>query len=172
MIDREAPDSPISKMLEYWLELKSGSSEAPRIEEFSLMRLWHMKIPNRVTITDCTPGNPADYRIVYHAYDTSGSGWLYGQPITGLRLADLPSPLISRSLQRNYVTAKSRHASVSLHYHRVYQRINGVWRDFNRLLLPFIDAHGNVSTLMAVTRLNRPHAFDPQWRPAREDFGT
>ena len=171
MIEWEAPDSPISKMLEFWLELKSGCKEAPQIDDFSLARLWQMKIPNRVTIVDCTPSDPANFRVIYHAYDPGRSSWLYGQSITGVRLADLPSRMLSRSLQRTYVMAKSRHVSATLQYHWVRQHINGVWRNFNRLLLPFVDAHGAVSTLMIPTRLNQPLAFDPQWRHPSKDLG-
>lgn len=47
-----------------------------------------------------------------------------------------------------------------LRYTGIRQQINGVYRDFTRLLLPFTGVNNDVSMLVAVTRLRNPTVID------------
>lgn len=166
LISQESDDSPISKMLEYWLDLRDGDAVAPRADRFDYARLWRMKIPNRVTIANCAQENPSAFKFVYHAWDPSNLPWFYGAGVTGKRIAELPSKLHSNDLQTDYGLAKRCESMSALPYQRIRQRINGHCRDYVRLLLPFRAKSGTVTMLVAVTRKNSPVYFDPFAEPA------
>jgi len=161
LIDDEDADSPITKVLEYWLELKNGGQGAPRADQFDIAKLWQMKFPNHVTITDCSMEDPGRFQIIYRAHDAGNIPRIYGDRVTGLRLGDMPCRLHSRYLQRDYVGAKADADPSTLHYQRIKQRIRGYCRDYTRLLLPFAAPDGTIGRIMAVSRPNHPPYFDP-----------
>lgn len=150
---REDNGSPISKLLEYWLELKRGQPAAPLADTVQIDTLWRLKLPHKVTIVDCSVEDPKNFQIIHHAHDVQGEAWFYRSRVTGCRIAELPSGLHAGSLQHDYLFSKNNQDPCTLGYHRVTQRIAGISRDYMRLLLPFAGADGNVSTLIAVTRV-------------------
>lgn len=165
MIETEALDSPISKMLEYWLELKNGAVAPPIAEDFEISKLWRMKIPNRVTLIDCSTENPYDFNILRHAYDVLNIDWCYGKSITGRRIGTVQSRMVSRSAQADYKYAKEFTDVGSLRFQGLRQRINGMDRNFMRLLLPFSDINGDVSMIGAVTRQRTLAEFGVKFEP-------
>lgn len=152
LVGQESADSPVSKVLEYWLNLRDGDAIAPRADRFDFSQLWRMKIPNRTTIANCAQGNPSAFKFVYHAWDPSNIPWFYGDRVTGKPISDLPCKLHSNDLQRDYGLAKRCESMSAL----PYQRINRHCRDYMRLLLPFRAKNGSVTMLAAVTRKNSP----------------
>ena len=142
-------------MLEYWLDLKNGKPGAPKANDFLVSKLWEMKIPHRVTIYDCSAENPANFRITHHAYHAGNTDWIYGAPVMGQPICSLRSSLISEALQGDYLHSKGFQDDGTLLYTRVRQFINGVHRDYSRLLLPFSGENGDVSMIVAAIRRNK-----------------
>ena len=152
LIDAEDDDSPILKMLEYWLELRQGKAVAPRVESLQMARLWQMKIPHRVTITDCSQDDPRNFRILHHADDVRGESGILGIRLSGHVFSSLPNKLHTNGVQRDYADAKICQDPATLFYHRINQRLNRRERTYARLLLPFTGTGGRVTMLVAVVR--------------------
>ncbi|MBT5666587.1 MAG: hypothetical protein HOJ06_14705 [Rhodospirillaceae bacterium] len=128
-------------------------------------KLWEMKIPDRVTIIDCSAENPLDFKFARHAYDVSDNDWIFGGRITGKSISRIPSSTLLGALEGDYLFAKSFPDSAMLRYTGIRQQINGVHRDFTRLLLPFTGVNNDVSMLVAVTRLRNPTVIDNNMGP-------
>ncbi len=165
MVYMEEPDSPISMMLEYWLELKIGKQGAPWADDFQDSKLWEMKIPNRVTIIDCSAEDPSDFIIVRHAYDVTNDDWIFGDRITGQSIGAIPSQLISAAVQKDYQYGKQCPDVGTLRYARIRQHINRAHREFSRLLLPFTSENNDIIMLMAVTQRRDPAFTGTELRP-------
>jgi hypothetical protein len=171
MIELESLDSPISTMLEYWLELKNGATTAPKADSFRFNKLWEMKIPQNTTIIDCSVKNPYNFKISRHAYDTANRKWIFGARITGQHIGLISCPMISKALQADYQYAKKYRNPKTLLYTRTRQYINGVYRDFMRLVLSFASASGDISMLLAVTRLRTPVINGSNFVPDIQNIG-
>ena len=106
LVETENPDSPISKMLEFWLELRRPTSPIPRADGLRFDRLWRIKVPNRVTITDCASEDPQNFLVLHHACDISDRPWLFGKSITGQRFGAFPCQMHAAGLQDDYAITK------------------------------------------------------------------
>lgn len=161
LVDDEDAESPITQMLEYWLNLKNGGRAAPRADLFDIAKIWQMKIPDRLTIIDCSPENPEQFKPIYRANDAGNIPAIYGNRITGQPLGKFPCKMHARHLQREYRIAKENVHPTGLRYQRIRQKISGYRRDYMRLLLPLAGPTGAVTRLVSATRLNHPTYFDP-----------
>ncbi|MBT4487254.1 MAG: hypothetical protein HN732_24170 [Rhodospirillaceae bacterium] len=165
LVETETSDSPISIMLEYWLHLRDGASTSPRFQAFQLEKVWNLKIPHHLALIDCSAIDPYNYFVVRHPYDITNMPWLFGESISGVPIGDCPSPLLSWSVQADYHAAKEHENLDQLHYSRVRQVVNGIYRDYMRLLLPFTGSGGDVTMLASVTRLLQPKTRNPAFFP-------
>ncbi len=165
LFELEAWDSPISIMFRYWLDLRQGKFQPPNFDAFQQGKLWELKIPQHVALIDCSSENPLNFFVERHPYDITDKPWLFGKPVSGLRAGEVPSLMLSNGLQADYQTAKACETMNLACYSRITQVVNGVFRDYTRLLLPFTGPDGKVTKLASATRMHQPASRDPELFP-------
>ncbi|MBT3372246.1 MAG: hypothetical protein HOA08_03940 [Rhodospirillaceae bacterium] len=161
LFELESWDSPISIMFRYWLDLRGGRFRVPEIDAFQPGKLWELKIPHHVALIDCSTEDPCNFFVQSHPYDIVNKPWLFGKPASGLRTGAVPSRLHSRSVQTDYQAAKACETRNLARYSRITQVVNGVFRDYTRLLLPFAGPRGDITMLASATRMHQPASRDP-----------
>ena len=165
LAELESSDSPIFVMLKYWLDLRNRSPKPPCYDASLQAKFWQLKIPHHVTLIDCSAAHASKFRVLYHANDANNEPWLYDEPISGRPIGTLPSRLVSLSAQSDYDLAKSCETLDFVPYCSIRQVVNGVFRDYMRLLLPFTGPQGDVTMLAAVTRMRQPKTRNPAYLP-------
>ncbi len=158
-------DNPISIMFHYWPGLRGSKFRPPRFTDFQYEKLWDLKIPHHVALIDCAAEDPGNFFVRRHPYAITDKPWLFGKPIVGRRADAVPSRLHSHSLQADYQMAKACATRNLACYSRITQVVNGTFRDYTRLLLPFTGPFGDVTMLAAATRMHQPASRNPALFP-------
>lgn len=145
-------DEGMQGLFKLWREMRLGAKQfLPTIHDIRWQPLLDLQMQHRVNIIDVGADSPTAYRIDMQAlvaYRRSGVN------LRGTYLGEHTDLLHSEGLQRDFLAVKDRQAP---RYHHICNRVDGRWRSYRRLILPFAGPDGRkVEKLMIGIRTGAP----------------
>lgn len=149
-------DEGMRGLFDLWREMRfSAKRWLPTIHDIRWQPLLDLQMQHRVNIVDVSADAPPAYRIDMQAliaYRRSGIN------LRGTHLGEHSDRLHAEGLQRDFETVKQRQAP---RYHHIRNRVDGRWRSYRRLILPFAGADGRkVEKLMIGIRTGAPQLVE------------
>lgn len=142
-------DSGMLGLFNIWRDLRMSARRLlPSYHDMRWQKVVDVGMQHRVNVINVSSEVPAAYRIEMQAllsYRRSGVN------LIGLHLGDHSDPLHAEGLQRDFHAVKERGQP---RYYHIRNRVDGRWRSYRRLILPFAGPDGRtVETLMIGVRL-------------------
>ena len=155
-------DKGMTGLFAYWrdLRIRSKGNALPTFDQLRWEPVVKLGMHHRVNVIDISPENPMAFHVEMQAtlsYIRSGHN------LKGTCIGDNKNQLHADGLQRDYVAVKQRGQP---RYHDILNRVDGRWRAYRRLILPFAGADGRtVEKLLIGVRVGAPDVVPRDLRP-------
>lgn len=148
-------DSGMCALFQMWRELRlAGTGVLPSMDDVTWQPIVDMGMHMRVSLVDLTADEPTAYKLKMQAISSYQHN---GNSLRDVHFADYTDRLQGEGMQRDYLSVKARGQP---RYHHIHSNVNGRWRAYRRLILPFASQDGTtVDGAMVAVR----HAAPESW---------
>ena len=140
----EGRDVPLARLVRYWFSLPRPHGVLPDVNEVGLMDLTRLGVLGWFHVIGVDSENPLNYRYDVHALRTIGGH-------TGIRIGEVGSNVLRRSLEHDYAAAKSSQIPL---FQTVRTDLSSHSREYRRVTMPLASGSDDVTHLLVGVHFN------------------